>query len=181
MIHPSAIIDKDASIGAGTRVWAGAHIRDGASVGTDCIIGEHVYIGAGVRVGNNCKIQNNALVYEGATLHDGVFIGPGAIIANDRNPRAINSDGSLQDASDWKLQETVIGIGASIGAGAIVVPPRTIGEWAMIAAGAVVAHDVAAHALVVGAPAKQTGFVCKCGTRAIPERPCERCGYEAPR
>lgn len=175
-IHPSAHVDEGAHVGDRTRVWHGAHVRGSAMIGDDCIIGEHVYVGAGVRIGNRCKIQNNALVYEGATLQDGVFVGPGAIVANDRRPRAVTPDGTLKSGEDWTLAETVISAGASIGAGAIIVPPVTIGTWAVVAAGAIVTRDVPPHALVAGAPARQIGWVCACGERTAPNAYCKACG-----
>lgn len=175
-IHATAIVEEGAVIGDGTGVWHHAHVRAGAIVGTGCVIGKNVYIGAGVRIGDGCKIQNNALVYEGATVGDGVFIGPGAIVANDRRPRAINPDGTVKAAHDWTLAETRIERGASIGAGAILVPPVTIGAWAMVAAGAVVARDVEAHRLVAGNPARVAGWVCACGERTQPDEKCPACG-----
>ncbi|GAC1422454.1 MAG: hypothetical protein NVSMB57_15600 [Actinomycetota bacterium] len=175
-VHPAAIIDKGAQIGEGTTIWSGAHVRGTAVIGNDCVIGEHVYIGAGVHIGNRCKIQNTALIYEGATVADGVFIGPGVILANDKTPRAINPDGSLKSSDDWTLAETTIGPGVAIGAGAIVVPPVTLSAWSMIAAGSVVTKDVPPHALMAGVPARQIGFVCECGERAVPNAACSRCG-----
>jgi UDP-2-acetamido-3-amino-2,3-dideoxy-glucuronate N-acetyltransferase len=178
-IHETASVEEGAIVGAGSSVWHHAQVRGGAEVGTECVIGKGVYIGAGVHVGDRCKIQNNALVYEGATVHDGVFIGPGVIIANDRFPRSVTADGSLKSADDWVLGEVVIESGASIGAGAIIVPDARIGRWALIGSGAVVTADVGAHQLVVGSPARAIGYVCVCGHRLVPlerEWGCEECG-----
>lgn len=175
-IHPTAVVEDGAVIGEGTSVWHHAQVRSGAVVGADCMIGKNVYIGAGVRIGDRCKIQNNALVYEGAEVGDGVFIGPGAIVANDRRPRAIDPDGRLKTAEDWTLARARIERGAAIGAGAILVPPLTIGAWAMVAAGAVVARDVEAHRLVAGNPARPAGWVCACGERGEMGEKCGVCG-----
>ena len=163
--HDTAVVEDGASVGDGTTVWHHAHIRAGAIVGGECVIGKGVYIGAGVVVGNRCKIQNGAMVFEGAVLGDGVFVGPGAQLANDRFPRAVTPEGTLKGAGDWTLGHVRVEDGASIGAGAIVVPDTVVGRWAMIGAGAVVTRDVAAHSLVAGNPARHVGYVCSCGRR----------------
>lgn len=164
-IHESAFVEDGALIGPGTSVWHHAQVRAGARVGEACIIGKGVYIGAEVRIGNRCKIQNYALVYEGATVGNGVFLGPSVIVANDRFPRAVNPDGSAKTADDWHLGRVLIEDGAAIGAGAVLVPDCTVGAWALVGSGSVVTADVPAHALVVGNPAKQIGWVCMCGRR----------------
>lgn len=163
MIHPSADVSAEARIGARTRVWHLAQVREGAVLGADCIVGRGAYIGTGVVLGDSCKVQNHALVYEPARLADGVFIGPAAVLTNDEFPRAINLDLSPKTADDWHPVGVTIGTGASIGARAVCVAPVTIGEWALIAAGAVVTRDVAAHALVVGVPARRVGWVGRAG------------------
>lgn len=182
--HPTADVSPLATIGQGTRIWHQAQVREGASIGRDCVLGKGVYIDHGVRIGDNCKIQNSALVYAGATLEDGVFVGPGACVANDRHPRAINPDGTLRTESDWQQGTVVVRRGASLGANSTIVPNAVIGEWAMVAAGAVVVGDVPAHGLVQGVPARLTGFVCRCGHRLIKEHDagitwqmrCDTCG-----
>lgn len=126
-------------------------------------MGRNVYLGPGVVVGDCCKIQNSALVYEPATLSSGVFIGPGAVLTNDRFPRAINPDGSLKDGKDWELVGVVVEEGASIGAMAVCIGPVRVGQWAMVAAGAVVTEDVRNFSLVRGVPAKHVGWVGKAG------------------
>ena len=158
-----AEIDPTAVLGARTRVWQLAHVREGATVGHDCVVGRGAYIGPGVRIGNAVKIQNYALVYDPAVVDDGVFIGPAAILTNDRAPRAVKPDGTVQGAEDWEPQAVHVRQGASIGARAVCVAPVVIGAWAMVGAGSVVTRDVPDFALVVGSPAKQVGWVGHCG------------------
>jgi acetyltransferase-like isoleucine patch superfamily enzyme len=163
MVAPGADVDPLASVGAGSKVWHLAQIRENAQLGANCVIGRGAYIGTGVRLGDNCKVQNYALVYEPAQLADGVFIGPAVVLTNDTYPRAINPDGTLKTGEDWDLVGVTIGRGAAIGARAVCVAPVTIGEWATVAAGAVVVKDVPAHALVVGVPARRVGWVGEAG------------------
>jgi len=162
-VQPSADVAGSAVIGDGTSVWHLAQIREDARLGANCVIGRGAYIGSGVRLGDNCKVQNYALVYEPAQLADGVFIGPAAVLTNDEFPRAVNTDGSPKDAHDWEAVGVTIGQGAAIGARAVCVAPVTIGAWATVAAGAVVTKDVPPHALVMGVPARQHGWVGKAG------------------
>jgi UDP-2-acetamido-3-amino-2,3-dideoxy-glucuronate N-acetyltransferase len=152
-------------ISDGASVWDFSQIRENAVIGQNSIIGSYVYIDANVRIGSNCKIQNRALIYDSALIRDGVFIGPGAILTNDQYPRAINSDESLKLANHWRQVGVTVEKGASIGAGATIIAPLVIGNWAMIGAGAVVTKDVKAFALVVGNPAVQIGWVGKSGAR----------------
>ncbi|WP_345801182.1 acyltransferase [Microbacterium sp. AZCO] len=162
-IEPSADVDATASIGEGTRVWHLAQIREHARIGPQCTIGRGAYVGPGVELGRACKLQNHALVYEPARLGDGVFIGPAAVLTNDEFPRAANPDGSPKTGADWDLVGVTIGRGASIGARAVCVAPVEIGEYALVAAGAVVTKDVPAFALVVGVPARRIGWVGRTG------------------
>jgi acetyltransferase-like isoleucine patch superfamily enzyme len=163
----SADVADDARIGDGSSVWHLAQVRDGAVLGANCIVGRGAYIGTGVRLGDNCKVQNYALVYEPAELGDGVFIGPAVVLTNDTFPRAINPDGTQKSATDWDQVGVTIGTGASIGARAVCVAPVTIGAWATVAAGAVVVRDVPDHAMVVGVPARQVGWVGEAGKPLI--------------
>ena len=164
-ISDDAQVAGDVTIGDGTQVWNLVQIREGARIGAECVIGRGAYIGIGVRLGDRCKIQNNALVYDPAVIGDGVFIGPGAILTNDRLPRAISPTGELKRADDWDPVGVTVETGASIGAGAVCVAPVRIGAWAMVAAGSVVVRDVPDHALVAGNPARQIGWVGRDGRR----------------
>lgn len=159
----SATVEPGATVGEGTRVWDLAQIRAGASVGAECTIGRNVFIDQGVRIGARCKIQNNALIYAPAELGDGVFVGPGAILTNDRHPRAVSPAGEVLGARDWRPDGVVVAEGASIGAGAVVVAGVRIGRWATVAAGAVVHRDVAAYELVGGVPARHLRWVGPAG------------------
>jgi UDP-2-acetamido-3-amino-2,3-dideoxy-glucuronate N-acetyltransferase len=164
-VHPTAEVSPEATLGEGCRVWRQAHIREGAVVGPGSTIGAGVYVGAHVKLGRNCKIQNDALLYEGVTLEDGVFVGPQVCFTNDFLPRAVNPDLTLKSAEDWVLGETRVCAGASVGAGSLVITGVTIGRWALVGAGSLVARDVPEHGLVYGNPARLRGWVCFCARR----------------
>jgi UDP-2-acetamido-3-amino-2,3-dideoxy-glucuronate N-acetyltransferase len=166
-IHATADLEADVGIGARTAVWHRAQIRTGARIGRDGVIGRDVFIDAGVTLGDRVKVQNAALIYHGVTVADGVFIGPGAILTNDRRPRSLNASGDLARATDWVVSPIRIAIGASIGAGAIVVAGCDVGAHAMVGAGSVVTHDVPPYAVVVGNPARRMGWVCVCAERLV--------------
>ena len=176
VIHPTAEVESGASVGANTRIWHNAHVRAGAIVGADCILGNSVYVDSGAVIGNSCKLQNRVSVYRGVTLEDGVFVGPHATFTNDLYPRSITPDGAVVSEEDWVPVATLVKYGASIGAGAIILAGVTIGRWALVGAGALVTHDVPDHGLVVGSPARLTGYACRCG------RPLEhrRDGWSCP-
>jgi UDP-2-acetamido-3-amino-2,3-dideoxy-glucuronate N-acetyltransferase len=185
-VHPGAEVSPAARVGAGTRIWRQAHVREGASIGSDCTIGKGAYIDAHVSIGSRVKIQNSVSIFEGATLEDGVFVGPHACFTNDLFPRAITPDGALKGVADWQITPTLVRYGASIGAGAVIVCGVTIGSFALVGAGAVVTRDVPAHALVLGNPARQHGYVCRCARRLTNVRAqegrlmgwCASCGEE---
>jgi UDP-2-acetamido-3-amino-2,3-dideoxy-glucuronate N-acetyltransferase len=162
-VHERAMVHPNAKIGEDSKIWANASIRENAIIGSNTIIGENVYIGPGVLIGNNVKIQNGAQIYDPAVVEDGVFVGPGAILTNDRHPRAINPNGLPKSNEDWNRVGVIVRYGASIGAGAICVAPIIVGEWAMVAAGAVVVESVEANQLVAGIPARNIGEVTKNG------------------
>ena len=155
--HPTAIVESE-SIGEGTKIWHFAHVRQGSKIGKRCNIGKSVYIDIGAVVGDNVKIQNFVSVYQGVVIEDDVFVGPSATFTNDLYPRAFIWD-------EEHVSPTRICRGASIGANATVVCGITIGEYAMIGAGSVVAEDVPAYALILGNPGRQRGWVCCCGHR----------------
>ncbi|WOH17349.1 MULTISPECIES: acyltransferase [Paenarthrobacter] len=163
VVAESADVSDKAVIGDGSKIWHLAQVREQAELGVNCIVGRGAYIGTGVKMGDNCKVQNYALVYEPAELEAGVFIGPAVVLTNDTYPRAVGPDGSQKSAHDWEPVGVTIREGASIGARAVCVAPVTIGRWATVAAGAVVAKDVPDFALMVGVPAKRHGWVGKAG------------------
>lgn len=167
-IHVTADVSPHATLGEGTRVWHQAQIREGARVGCCCIIGRGVYIDRDVVLGDRVKVQNGASIYHGVTIEDGVFIGPHACLTNDKLPRAITPEGELKSDTDWTVGNIRVQYGASIGAGAIILPGVTIGRFAMVGAGAVVTTDVVAHGLVIGNPARLVGYACACGHRLEP-------------
>ena len=156
-VHESSYIDENVEIGENTKIWHFCHIQSGSVIGSNCSLGQNVNVSNNVKIGNGCKIQNNVSIYEGVTLEDDVFCGPSCVFTNDLTPRAKYPKGH----SNYK--KTVIKLGASIGANATIVCGHTVGEWALIGAGAVVASNVPAHALMLGVPAKQKGWVCECG------------------
>jgi UDP-2-acetamido-3-amino-2,3-dideoxy-glucuronate N-acetyltransferase len=162
---PEPRVDPSANVHPSVKIWAGSQIRESASISEGTSIGQYVYVGPGVTVGKNCKIQNHALIYEPAQIGDGVFIGPGTIFTNDLQPRAVLPDGTPKTESDWKRVGVIINDGASIGAGAVCVAPVTLGDWCMVAAGAVVSESVAPYALVAGVPARQIGWVGEAGAK----------------
>lgn len=164
-IHPTAEVSDRAVIGQGTSIWNQAQVRENTCIGSDCIIGKDVYIDFGVQIGDCVKIQNGAQIYHGVSIESGVFIGPGAIFTNDKFPRAVNPDGTLKGNDDWDVGLIHVGYGASIGAGAIILPDVTIGSFALVGSGAVVTRDVPAQGLVMGNPARLAGYACKCARR----------------
>jgi UDP-2-acetamido-3-amino-2,3-dideoxy-glucuronate N-acetyltransferase len=162
-IHQTAEVSDQAQIGEGTKIWHHAQIREGARVGSDCIIGKDVYVDREVLIGDKVKIQNGASIYHGVTLEDGVFIGPGACLTNDKYPRAITPLGDLKGDDDWQVGSITVKRGASVGAGAVILPGVTVGRFSMVGAGAIVTRDVPDHGLVRGNPAELVGYVCACG------------------
>jgi UDP-2-acetamido-3-amino-2,3-dideoxy-glucuronate N-acetyltransferase len=157
-VHESAYIDKGAQIGKRTKVWHFSHVMSGATIGENCSLGQNVMVASNVNIGNGCKIQNNVSVYEGVTLEDYVFCGPSMVFTNVKTPRSAYPRNSREN-----YVITRVGYGASIGANATIVCGVSIGEWAFIAAGAVVTKDVPPYALVAGVPGRIIGRVCECG------------------
>lgn len=165
-VHPTALVETGA-IGSDTRIWAFAHVLAGATIGSNCNIGDHAFIEGGATIGDNVTLKNQVCVWEGVWLEDDVFVGPGVSFTNDRYPRSPRMPEARKryaDKTNW-LARTVVQQGCSIGAGAIVAPGVTLGRYSMIAAGAVVTHDVQPYALMVGVPARSQGYVCRCGQK----------------
>jgi len=164
-IHRTAEVSSLAEIGLGTCIWNNSQVREYARIGMHCNLGKDVYIDFSVEIGDNVKIQNGVSVYHGTTLESNVFVGPGVIFTNDKRPRATTPDGELKGVDDWVVGEIRVCYGASIGAGAIILPNVRVGRYAMVGAGALVTHNVPDFALVLGTPARQCGYVCICGSR----------------
>jgi len=154
--HPSAVIDEDCTVGAGTNIWHFSHLMKGSSVGENCNIGQNVVISPGVILGNNVKVQNNVSIYTGVTCEDDVFLGPSCVFTNVINPRS-----AIPRKNEYA--RTTIRRGATVGANATIVCGHEIGEYAFIGAGAVVTREVLAYSLVIGNPARHTGWMSKYG------------------
>ena len=169
-IHPTACVDAGAQIGAGSRIWHWTHVCAEAVIGENCSLGQNVFVARGVIIGNHCKIQNNVSLYQGVILEDGVFCGPSMVFTNVRNPRA---EISKMD----QAHPTVVRRGATLGANCTIVCGKTIGRYALIGAGAVITRDVPDQALMVGNPARQTGWVCVCGEKLPENLKCGICGF----
>lgn len=168
--HDSAIIDEGASIGNGTKIWHFSHIMQ-ATIGNNCILGQNVFVANNVKIGNAVKIQNNVSVFEGVEIEDDVFIAPSVVFTNVINPRSF-----IERKNEYK--KTLIKKGATIGANATIVCGNTIGEYAFVAAGAVVTSEVKPYALVMGNPAKQKAWVCRCGNTLSFENNQAECNIE---
>lgn len=157
-VHPTAIVDAGATIGAGTRVWHWAHICGNARIGAGCSFGQNVFVGNDVVIGDNCKVQNNVSIYDAVTLEDDVFCGPSMVFTNVHNPRA-----AVQRKSEYR--RTTVKKGATLGANCTIVCGVTIGAYAFVGAGAVVTKDVRPYALMAGVPARQIGWMSQYGER----------------
>lgn len=166
-IHETAEVSESAIIGSGTKIWNQAQVRNDAVLGENCVISKNAYIDEYVKIGNRVKVQNNVNVYHGVTIEDDVFLGPSMTFTNDMFPRSFNIE--------WRIAHTLVKKGASIGANATIRCGIMIGEYAMIGSGSVVTKDVKPHALVVGNPAKQIGWVCQCGFKLDNSGVCTEC------
>src|SRR6476620_4850596 len=179
-VHESSFVDEPSEIGEGTRIWHFSHVMAGARIGRRCNIGQNVVISPGVTIGDNVKIQNNVSVYTGVVLEDDVFCGPSMVFTNVINPRSHVS-------RKHEYQQTLVGRGASLGANSTIVCGHTIGRYAFVGAGAVVTRDVPDYALVVGNPARLSGWMCECGVKLAsgalppPRAQCAACdaAYES--
>lgn len=171
-VHESSYVDDGAVIGAGTRIWHFSHVMPGAVIGERCNLGQNVVVMPRTRLGNNVKVQNNVSIYEGVELEDDVFCGPSCVFTNVVNPRSHVSRKA-------EYRPTLVRRGATIGANATIVCGSTLGAYCFIGAGAVVRGDVPDYALMVGVPARQTGWMCQCGVRlrvASGQASCAACG-----
>ena len=157
-IHPTAIVDAGAQLGDSCRVWHWVHISAGARIGRDCSLGQNVFVGNKVVIGNNCKIQNNVSVYDNVTLEDNVFCGPSMVFTNVYNPRSAVS-------RKEEYRNTLVKRGVTIGANSTIVCGTTLGEYAFVAAGAVINRNVKPYALMAGVPARQIGWMSQFGER----------------
>ena len=158
--HPSSIIDENCQIGDGTNIWHFSHIMSGAVIGNNCNLGQNVVVSNKVILGNNVRVQNNVSIYEGVICEDDVFLGPSAVLTNVINPR------SAVNRKD-QFKNTLIKKGATIGANATIVCGNTIGEYAVIGAGAVVTKNVPAYALIIGNPGRQSGWMSAYGHKLV--------------
>ena len=172
-VHPTAVIDESATIGAGTKIWHFVHVASGARVGRGCTLGQNVYVAGTATLGDNVKVQNNVSIYDGVTLEADVFCGPSVVFTNVSRPRA-----AFPKAGPVDYEPTLVKQGATLGANCTIVCGRTIGAWAFIGAGAVVTADVPDHALVLGNPARRVAWMCRCGERlpdSSSDRRCPAC------
>ncbi|MCM8815474.1 MAG: N-acetyltransferase [Candidatus Omnitrophica bacterium] len=171
-VHHSSFVDDNVVIGKGTKIWHFCHILSNTKIGENCVLGQNVMVGPSVTIGNNCKIQNNVSIYMGVILEDDVFCGPSCVFTNVINPRAF-----IERKHEFK--QTLVKKGATIGANATIICGNTIGSYAFVGAGAVVSKSIRNYALAVGIPARQVGWVCKCGTTLKLENSvfvCKACG-----
>jgi UDP-2-acetamido-3-amino-2,3-dideoxy-glucuronate N-acetyltransferase len=171
-VHESSFIDEPCTIGAGTKIWHFSHVMKDSVIGERCNIGQNVLVASGVRMGGNCKIQNNVSLYTGVILEDSVFCGPSMVFTNVVNPRS-------EVIRKEEYKQTLVRHGSSIGANATILCGITIGRYAFVGAGAVVTRDVPDFALVMGNPARRTGWMCQCGIKlphADVDASCAACG-----
>ncbi|MHA6643026.1 acyltransferase [Mesorhizobium sp. A623] len=168
-VHASSFVDEGASIGAGTKIWHFCHILPGARIGRNCILGQNVMVGAGVAVADNCKIQNNVSIYAGVEFEQGVFCGPSCVFTNVINPRA-----EVERKDEFR--PTLVRRGATIGANATIICGNELGQYCMIAAGAVVTKPVFPYALMAGVPARRIGWVSRAGEILCEPLVCPRTG-----
>jgi len=168
-VHESSYVDDGTEIGNGTKIWHFSHILKGTRIGANCSIGQNVMIGPDVSVGDNCKIQNNVSLYKGVELEQGVFCGPSCVFTNVINPRA-------EVERKEEFRPTPVRRGATIGANATIICGHELGEYCLIAAGAVVTKDVPAYALMAGVPARRMGWVSRLGEILDENLVCPRSG-----
>ncbi|MBP5598295.1 MAG: N-acetyltransferase [Pseudobutyrivibrio sp.] len=167
-IHSTAIVDKGAIVGDGTRIWHHCHIMTGAVIGDNCNIGENAFVETGVKIGNGVKVKNNVALYTGVECEDDVFLGPNCVFTNVVNPRSF-----IEKKTEFK--KTIIRRGATIGANSTIICGNEIGEYAFVGAGSVVTKNVPSYTMVIGNPARFYAYVCKCGTKLDNNLICPSC------
>lgn len=168
-VHPSSVIDEDVKIGKGSKIWHFSHLMPRSEIGSNTVIGQNVYVAAGVVIGKGCKIQNNVSLYEGITIEDDVFCGPSCVFTNVINPRSF-----IERKDEFK--PTLLKKGCSIGANATIVCGSTIGEYALVAAGAVITSDVGDFKIYAGVPAKHIGYISISGRTFDLDIACKKSG-----
>jgi UDP-2-acetamido-3-amino-2,3-dideoxy-glucuronate N-acetyltransferase len=171
-VHESSYVDEGAVVGEGTRIWHFSHVQEGARIGRGCNLGQNVNVGPTAVVGDNVKIQNNVSIHAGVTLEDDVFCAPSVVFTNVVNPRS-------HVPRKKEFQATLVRRGATLGANCTIVCGVTIGRYAFVGAGSVVTHDVPDHGLVIGIPARPSGWMCRCGIQLKLESDrggCPGCG-----
>jgi len=171
-VHESSYIDEKVSIGKGTKIWHFCHVQSNSIIGDNCTLGQNVNVANNVKIGNNVKIQNNVSIYEGVELEDYVFCGPSMVFTNDLNPRSKYPKGKDN------YVKTLVKYGSTLGANSTIICGNTIGRWSMIGAGSVVTKNVPNHALFIGVPAVQVGWVCECGSKLDETLKCNKCNRE---
>jgi UDP-2-acetamido-3-amino-2,3-dideoxy-glucuronate N-acetyltransferase len=174
--HETTCIDQPCTIGKGTKIWHFSHIMKGAEIGQNCSLGQNVVVGSAAVIGSGVKIQNNVSIYDGVILEDHVFCGPSMVFTNVNNPRS-------EVVRKNEYRPTLVKRGATLGANCTIVCGHTIGEYAFVAAGAVISHDVPDYALVAGVPARQLGWMCRCAAERLEfsdtcEARCTACGMQ---
>jgi UDP-2-acetamido-3-amino-2,3-dideoxy-glucuronate N-acetyltransferase len=174
MVHPTAEVHSGAQVGARTRLWHQVQVGEGVAIGEDCVLGKGVYVSSAAVIGDRVKIQNACGVF-GARLDDEVMLAPGVYLLEDPAPRAATPHGTPKSRDDWTRKPVTVRRGATVGANAVVAPGVTVGYYALIAIGSAVHRDVPDHALVAGNPARQVGWVCRCGKRLDDDLTCPSC------
>jgi acetyltransferase-like isoleucine patch superfamily enzyme len=155
--HTNAIVEKGAMIGARTRIWAFAHILPGAMIGEDCNVCDHTFIEGDVRMGDRVTVKSGVYLWDGMTVENDVFLGPNVCFTNDKSPRSRKYPSVFP--------RMLLKKGCSLGGNSTILPGLTIGQWAMVGAGAVVTRNVPDYGLVIGNPARLVGWVCRCGNK----------------
>jgi len=169
--HPTAVVDRGARIGTGTKIWHFCHVMTGARIGARCVLGQNVFVAGDARIGDGCRIQNNVSIYDGVVLGDDVFDRPSAVFTNVRNPRAAVDRSAV-------FERTIVEKGVTISANATIISGVTIGEYAFVGAGAVVTRSVSPNAVMTGVPARRSAWICRCGETRGSAKELSQCGCD---